>query len=248
MRWPSEIRLHQRFRSCVSGAIAIEFVFVFPLLMGLLFAGNELARFLRTRQQLTDYATMVAYDVAGVTADVNPEMLREMIQRIGLVAPEVIDPTQPAWSNSNTQYFRVGISLVEMTPKNCPIGSVRTLDGCTFDAKVRWTYGNLKRQACGLLTARGANADLPTTLTTLPAGAFQPNAVVVVNAWTTYNPMFRNGFELSATSSNHVDLGLATPLMAETWQPLRNWRGGASGGAFPVLTGISAGFWDANTC
>jgi hypothetical protein len=239
---------HRLFRSCASGAVAVEFVFVFPLLMGLLFAGNEVARFLRTRQQLTDYATMVAYDVAGVSADVNPEMLREMIQRIGLVAPEVIDPTQSAWSNSSAQYFRVGISLVQMTPKNCPTNSVRTLDGCSFDAQVKWSYGNLKRQACALLTARGSVGNLATTLTTLPSGAFQPNAVVVVNVWTTYRPMFPHGFELSATKSIHVDLGLAVPLMAETWQPLRNWRGGATGASFPVLTGLTAGYWNAYTC
>ena len=243
-----KILLHRFFRGCASGAVAVEFVFVFPLLMGLLFAGNEVARFLRTRQQLTDYASMVAYDVAGVVADVNPEMLREMIQRIGLVAPEVIDSTQTAWSNSNAQYFRVGISMVQMTAQNCPTGSVRTLDGCTFEAKVQWSYGNLKRQPCAILTARGANADLPTTLTTLPSGAFQPNAVVVVNVWTTYRPIFAHGFELSATNSIHVDLGLARSLTAETWLPLRNWRGGATGASFPVLTGITAGFWDAYTC
>ena len=68
------------------------------------------------RQQLNDYAGMVAYDIAGASADVSVHTLAEMIRRFGLVAPELVDPTQDAWptASNSTPYFTVGVTMVEM--------------------------------------------------------------------------------------------------------------------------------------
>ena len=113
------IQPHQgwlREQSILKSHIRVEFVLVFPLLIGLLVAGNELARYIRARQQLNDYAGMVAYDIAGASADVSVHTLAEMIRRFGLVAPELVDPTQDAWptASNSTPYFTVGVTMVEM--------------------------------------------------------------------------------------------------------------------------------------
>ena len=245
-RSPCSAGPNHSFRICVGGVAAIEFVLVFPLLIGLLVAGNELARYIRARQQLNDYAGMVAYDVAGASADVSVHTLAEMIRRFGLVAPELIDNTKDAWpsSSNSTPYFTVGITMVEMVAFNCLSGA-STQYQCSYKAYVKWSFGSSTR-ACQELTERTPSSD---PLKTLPSGAFQPNAVVVVDVSAPYNPIFPTGFKLGgigyAFDLSALNTFLTKSYVVESWQSVRNWRGSTN---FPGLNGTSAGGWDGAPC
>ena len=219
--------------------------------MGLLVGGNELARFIRARQQLNDYAAMVAYDIAGAATDVPIQRLGEMIRRFGLVAPELIDPTQDAWPAGGRSYFSVGISMVEMVviPGTCNSGSsVRTLDNCRYRAEVRWWFGSQQRP-CQELTDRGSAA---ASLATLPTGAFQANAVVLVDVSVNYKPIFQSGFKVGGIDLAALNRSLTRTFTAESWQTVRNWRNsGQTAGQFtnyPKLVGASTGVWDGANC
>ena len=247
-RFPCSAGHKGRFRFCEGGAAAVEFVLVFPLLISLLVAGNELARYIRARQQLNDYAGMVAYDIAGASTDVSVHTLAEMIRRFGLVAPELVDTTKDAWpsSTNTTPYFTVGITMVEMVPidRSCD-NSVSANYKCSYKPWVRWSFGT-KRRDCGELVKRVASSDL---LKSLPEGAFQPNAVVVVDVSADYNPLFPSGFKLGGIGYE-FDLSALNTLLkksyvVESWQSIRNWRGSTT---FPGLSGVSAGGWDSTPC
>jgi hypothetical protein len=245
-RFPCGAGHKGRFRFCEGGAAAVEFVLVFPLLISLLVAGNELARYIRARQQLNDYAGMVAYDIAGASTDVSVHTLGEMIRRFGLVAPELVDPTRDAWptASNTTPYFSVGVTMVEMMPYNCA-ADAKSKYQCKFTPQVRWSFGT-KRRDCGELAKRDAGSDL---LKSLPEGAFQPNAIVVVDVSADYKPLFPSGFKLGGIGYE-FDLSalnnfLKKTYVAESWQSIRNWRGSTT---FPGLSGVSAGGWDSTLC
>lgn len=253
MRFPSRspcgAGANHSLRLCESGVAAIEFVLVFPLLIGLLVVGNELARYIRARQQLNDYAGMVAYDIAGASADVSVHTLAEMIRRFGLVAPELIDKTKDAWpSGSNgAPYFTVGITMVEMVvidDSSCN-ASAGVQYKCSFTPKVRWSFGTRQR-ACGDLAKRVGSS---VSLGDLPEGAFQPNAVVVVDVKAAYSSIFPTGFKLGGIGYEFdlsaLNTFLTKSYVVESWQSVRNWRGSTK---FPGLNGVSAGGWDGAPC
>ena len=236
------------FRSSGSGSIAIEFVLVFPIFVGIMIATSEFTRFLRARQHLHDYAAMVAYDIAGASAPVTAESLREMIQRFGLVVPELVDITQTAWSNDPNNYLRVGITMVAMTPATPPTSRTPVCllqSGCTYKGFVAWSFGNYKRvcsdRTLGIAAAPAAG---PDTRDNLPSGAFQQNAIVVVDVKVTYKPLFANGFNLNAMANTWVNLPLSRTLTTFAWQPVRNWRGTGTS-SYPGLATTSAGVWTA---
>jgi len=248
-RSPCSASPNHRFRFCDGGAAAIEFVLVFPLLIGLLVAGNELARYIRARQQLNDYAGMVAYDIAGASADVSVHTLAEMIRRFGLVAPELIDNTKDAWpsSSNSTPYFTVGITMVEMVvfdDSNCN-ASAGVQYQCSFTPKVRWSFGTRQRACVDLAKRVGSTVSLGD----LPSGAFQPNAVLVVDVSAAYSPIFPNGFKLGGIGYEFdlsaLNAFLTKSYVVESWQSVRNWRGSTT---FPGLNGTSAGGWDGAPC
>ena len=251
------------FRSSGSGSIAIEFVLVLPIFVGIMIATNEFTRFLRARQHLHDYAAMVAYDIAGAAAPVTAESLREMIQRFGLVVPELVDPTQTAWSNDPSNYLAVGITMVAMTPATPAIPATPTTratpacttlqSGCTYKGFVAWSFGNYTRvcsdPTLGIAEAPVAAPDPQNndTRNNLPSGAFQQNAIVVVDVKVTYKPLFANGFNLNAFGSTQLNLSLSPTLTTFAWQPVRNWRGTGTS-SYPGLATTSAGVWTGSSC
>ena len=235
------------FRFCEGGVAAIEFVLVFPLLIGVLVAGNELARYIRARQQLNDYAGMVAYDIAGASTDVSVHTLAEMIRRFGLVAPELVDPTKDAWPSAAnpTPYFTVGITMVEMVLQDPRCNA--SVSTCDYTPRVRWSFGTRQRNCVDLAKRIGVGG--PVTLGDLPEGAFQPNAVVVVDVSAPYNPIFPSGFKLGSIGYSFdltaINTLLKKTYVAESWQSVRNWRASTK---FPGLNGTSAGGWSGAPC
>jgi hypothetical protein len=145
---------------------------------------------------MEDYAATVAADVSMVAATISAGTLRELIERIGLVAPELIDPDKGAWDPSATQsdYLGVGITMV-MVSQTDPVCHTK----CSFKGDVVWTFGSLQR-ACGVFT--------------LPKGSEINGPLVVVDVRSTYKFVF----DLAGR------LGPAPTLSTTVFQNLRNWK------------------------
>ncbi len=213
-------------RSCASGSVVTEFAILFPILLTILTGANELTRWVRARQHMEDYATMVAYDVAGLpvpilgaSQSVSAYNLNELIERIGLVAPELVTPGVAAWNPNRTNYLGVTISMVAMAPTTAACQF-----NCTYSGQLAWTFGSNKR-ACGAVAVPyGSNAQ----------GALvyvndQPGAVVVVDVITTYNFIYSGSNALMGMFPGGQSLIASQPtLSTTTFQPVRNWRGGTS--------------------
>ena len=78
------------------GVATIEFALVMVFLFPLLVCTLELSRWSTARQHLQDYAGTVAYDVASAPSTIPGSTLQELMERIGLLAPELVDPTKAA--------------------------------------------------------------------------------------------------------------------------------------------------------
>ena len=190
----ASIRL-RTFLACARGVATIEFAFVALLLVPLLVSTLELSRLATARQHVEDYGISVATDLSGTSTNVSGHTLREMIERIGFLAPELVDPSRAAWQPGDTDYLGVTISIFLLTPTvaNCQAN-------CSYIANLAWTFGNNKR-ACNVN---------PTF-----AGAAQPGPIAVVDVRSQYKFVFGVG--------NRI--GAAPLITSTTWLPLRNWRG-----------------------
>ncbi len=218
------LRSARTFLTSTDGSSLIEFALICPILLTLLVGSNEITRWIRANQHMEDYATMVASDISGSSAAVSPFTLAEMIERIGLVAPELVDPTRSAWIESS-DYLSVTISMAMMTR---PAGFTCTTN-CTYDVKMAWSFGDNKRNCS--VTGGGPLPNRP-----LPNGLNkQPGSAVIVDVVSKYKFVF--GLNTSIATA---------PLLSTTvWEPVRNWRGT---GAFPPLASFNAGVWSGVQC
>lgn len=196
MKLSSPLLSFKALRESTSGAIMMEFALLAPLLISLLVGSNEVARMVRASQHLEDYATMVANDVSTAASTLTAGTLRELIERIGLVAPELVDSTLPAWDTSvlNSSYLGVGISMAMSTVTN---SACRT--GCTFSTDLYWTFGNNQR-SCGAVS--------------LPAHVKIPGPVVIVDVRSTY----KFAFDFAGV------VGAAPTLSGTVYMPVKNWQ------------------------
>ena len=211
------------FFACTKGVASIEFAFVALLLVPLLVGTLELSRLATARQHVEDYGITVATDLSGTSTDVSAHTLREMIERIGFLAPELVDPDRTAWITGDTDYLGVTLSLFLLTPTvaNCKAS-------CFYTANLVWTFGNNKR-ACSVH---------PTFV-----GAAQPGPIAVVDVKSQYKFVFGVGGRI----------GAAPLLTSTTWLPLRNWRGSSSfpamNATFTSATETSTyGSWTGTKC
>ena len=191
------------------GAAMLEFAFLAPLLLSLLLGANELTRWMRARQHMEDYAATVAADVSAVAATISAGTLRELVERIGLVAPELVDSSRAAWNPTATQsdYLGVGITMV-MVSQTDPLCHTK----CSFKGDVVWTFGSLQR-ACGVFP--------------LPKGSEINGPLVVVDVRSTYKFVF----DLSGR------FGSAPTLSTSVFENVRNWK--AAGLAPKVVPQVS---------
>jgi hypothetical protein len=205
----------KRFVKSQAGTALIEFALVFPILMAMLLGVHETTRVLRASHHMTNYVNAAAYDLAGTATDVTQSSLRELIDRVALMVPEIIRSGTSPWSGSASGYVDVGISMVRMTPR------VATCQrNCSYKAVVQWSFGNLRRPVCSELS------EVPSSATpspnTLPSGVFQSGALAVVDLSTDYRYLLTSVLP-------------PKNLRASGYFPVRNWRELSS--PTPRLTG-----------
>jgi len=215
----SALRSFPAFRACTGGVVTLEFAMVMMILAPLLVCTLELSRWSTARQHMEDYAVTVAYDVASAPSTIPGATLQELMERIGLLAPELVDTTRTAWSATSADYLAVTISMFLMTP------TVATCQyNCTYVANLAWTFGNNKRSC---------------TLKPSIPGAPQAGPVVVVDVVSKYKFVFGVGDRI----------GPEPTFSVTQWQPVRNWRSATSaypqlGGS----NGDSYGGWTGTKC
>ncbi len=220
MSSPAPCFSFKSLRNSTSGAALVEFAIVLPLLVSLLFGATEMTRFIRARQHMETYATIVANDVSTLSSSLSAGTLREMIERIGLLAPELVNPSLPAWDASATKsvYLGVGISMATVTQTDSECHT-----GCAFQSKVVWSFGSNQR-SCGVIEPLN-----------IPVGANLGGPVVIVDINSTYQPAFGAG----------LWPGTVPTLSTSAFLPVKNWQGGAT---VPVVTPTSSGAWKLNLC
>ncbi len=207
-------------RKSTSGAIFVEFAVIAPLLLTILLCSNELVRWMRARQHMEDYATTVANDVSTLASSLTAGTLREMIERIGLMAPELIDPSRDAWdpTATNSDYLGVGISMVMMklTDNACH-------NNCAYQSNLVWTFGSVQRP-CGSVD--------------IPLGANVGGPVVIVDVKSRYKFVFDTGGRLGAE-----------PILNTTaYQAVKYWQSTSPSISAPTVAPSSSGEWNVNFC
>jgi len=208
-----------------SGAALIEFALVVPFLMAMLLGMHETTRLLRASHHMTNYVNTAAYDVASASSNVTQAAMRSIIDRVGLMVPEIMrDGTSP-WSGSPNGIVDVGISMIRMSPRDPTCQS-----GCNYKAMVAWSFGNLRR-SCGEQDSMSSAA--PPSSVALPIGVFQSGAVAVVDLATNYQYRF-------------ASIVPSKELRVAAYFPVRNWRN-TNSSPVPLLTG-SDGVYSADVC
>lgn len=172
-------RPHVGMLSDCSGTSAIEFALLVPLLVLMLFGTVELHRYiLHTRQiaaAAAAVATMIAQRGEGYSASETPSMEFDLV-------PHMF----PALNPVGSPFFwwrRLGFQIrhVVFTPTVAGCTS-----SCTYQANLAWQWGT-GGVTCGLVPAAAAGAT-PTS-GTIPAAAFGPGSMTVVDFQYNFEPL-----------------------------------------------------------
>jgi hypothetical protein len=199
-----------RFLRSRTGVAGIEFCFIAPLLIGILILGYEACRNAAMSRHLTTFTSSIAWDFAGINdpssgvITAKGARLYEMATRVGLLVPELASANASLYDHTR---YKIGFTMVQMNPTdpNC-------ITSCDYTANIAWSWGDLRR-ACGALASapNGGGYD-PASL---PAGAFQAGAVVVVDVQAIYQPVLQSSVFPQKT------------LITSAYYPVRNNFGGA---------------------
>jgi hypothetical protein len=199
----SKVR-HEGFLASRRGAVLVEFALIVPFLVAMLLGMHEGTRLLRASQHMTNYVNSAAYDLASSVANVSPASLRGIVERVAIMAPEIIRPNESPWWGGAGGYLAVGITMVSMVPRDPVCQS-----NCNYRPRVAWPYGSLRRN-CGDLGIVASGTQ--TSTATIPAGVLQSGGLAIVDVKTTYRYVFGNG--------TVPDKELST----SGYFPVRNWR------------------------
>jgi Flp pilus assembly protein TadG len=174
---------------CERAVAAVEFAIIMPILVLFMLAGGEIARFVNTSRQITEYANSLASLVAEQSNGVTQSSL-DFFAYSGIVTfPQMLADAARTGNGTSpfTSLMSITVSNVRFTPTPTSCTS-----NCTYKASVVWTYGNLAQRPCGGLQAVSDAA--PPALDALPKDIFTSGTLIVVDLVYSYNPVFGGGF------------------------------------------------------
>ena len=176
-----------RSRRALAG---IEFALVAPFLVAILLAVADLSRAILMMRRLTVAADETATIASTEAVQANSLNILSPYQAYAATtAPLAIFPTWLSSQASVNNSFSVTLSEVNFTASNCTTS-------CTYTAHVSWSVANPSGQAvlraCGTLTSVPNTS--PSSLTTLPAGAFGATSVLVADVSQVFVPLFTSVF------------------------------------------------------
>jgi Flp pilus assembly protein TadG len=173
------------FAKARQGLAAVEFAFALPLLLLILLGFYELDRYVETTRQLENAANSVSQMLTQTTKDqLTRGDLNLAYDSLMVLVPRVLQDSARKghkWRDDIT----VSMSSVAFT---------NTTPGCTADcvysARIAWSGGSSKRPCNTSLEA--VDNDLTPSPATLPADAFGPNGIIVVDLAYDYTPLMAN--------------------------------------------------------
>lgn len=165
---------------------AVEFALVMPFMVTALLGTTDLALATITSRRLSNAAQSTA-DIASAIAVQQNNTNTLTIPQVTL-ATNAVFGIFPNWKgNKDGTTFAMTLSAVVFTPTVYGCQS-----GCTYTAQVAWSAGNphgfQELRACGTLPV--ATNTAATAYTSLPAGVFGPNSLLIADVDYTYQPAF----------------------------------------------------------
>lgn len=208
-------RAVSEFWSSRSATSLIEFGFALPVLLFLSFAGFETVRYINFSKQLTYLANSVATMIVERTTPINGNGIIFAFNSALVTFPSMLnDPARngAVWFN----YLSLTFSSVVFTPTVAGCTS-----GCTYTAKVAWSYGTLDTRSCTVAPVAVADT-APPSLATLPQDIFTAGSVIVADVSYPYVPLVWGNFLPSITLTRSIYLQpryMTTIAMVNTGGP-----------------------------
>lgn len=163
------------------GFAAVEFGLALPVLGLMLLGFVELDRYAWAARQMEVTANSIA-QMLSQSQKVQPVDMKYAQDSVMVLFPRVLQDSARMGKNwSDT--IQVGMSEVGFSP-----AAPGCVSACAYRAKVAWSGGSARRPCNAVLTAVTDSA--APSATTLPADAFGPNAIVVVDLSYSYQPLF----------------------------------------------------------
>lgn len=169
-----------------AGVAALEFALIAPLLLLIGLGAIDLSRawlawrrVVQTAQATAEIETAVAVQIDG-SNQTTTSQLSTVSTAIFAIYPSV--------QSAPTSQYGVAISEVVFTksPANCTTA-------CTYTANVAWSaplQGSASARPCGTLSSK-SDTSAPSS-STLPADAFGPTSLLVVDVFYNYQPILLN--------------------------------------------------------
>lgn len=164
------------------GFAAVEFGLALPVLGLMLLGFVELDRYAWAVRQLDNTASAIAQMLTQSANPVQPVDVKFAQDSVMVLFPRVLQDSARAghkWSDD----ISVSMSSVAFDKVD-----PACLVNCVYQAKVGWSAGATRRPCNTPLTPVANNA--APSPTTLPADAFGPNSVIVVDLSYSYRPLF----------------------------------------------------------
>lgn len=185
------------FLEATQGFAAVEFGLALPVLGLMLLGFVELDRYAWAARQLEKTAASIAQMVSQTTTVLRPVDVKFARDSAMVLFPQALQDSARfgrVWSDD------ISVTMSSVGFRNLTPGC--TGAACSYEAKVAWTSGPAKRP-CNAPLAAAPNAAAPTPAT-LPADAFGPESLIVVDLVYTYKPLFASklfgGFTLKRSS------------------------------------------------
>jgi Flp pilus assembly protein TadG len=168
------------FARSTSGASATEFAILAPVLVVMMGGAVDLSGAITASNRATYVAEGIAQMVSQVKGPINADDMRTFLRSAPLFDPDVMSFARAVGITDVEKAVNVVVSSVVFEPT-----AAGCVSNCTYAAKVVFSaaLSDWAKRACGTLTQGTAD------LSQLPAEAFGPSSLVVVDIETFYRPL-----------------------------------------------------------
>lgn len=161
----------------------VEFAIILPMMLLTLLGAVEMPRAMIAANRATYLADNMAQMVSQVRLPIDTPTMRRFSESAPLINSSVLDYARQTNRSDIWNTTDVNITSVLITPPTAAPGCTSNCFTANVVFSVAYTGSS---RACGTLAAGNNNY----SATTIPAGLFQPGALIVVDVVTSYKPLF----------------------------------------------------------
>lgn len=202
-------RVAKRLAVAQGGVAAIEFAFVLPVLLILLFGTFEVSKYIQTNNQVVRTVSMVGQMASQLPANAGSADVQRLWSAAPLIAPEALRIAERRGAADWSDVLSVTITSINFTKR---VASCQT--NCVYDGDVAWSVGQ-SPISCGKIPSGTA---LKPTSAVIPDELYAEGSVLFVRATLPYAPY------LTGTAGFLEGLAgaLTTTLSEQSWFLPRN--------------------------